>query len=400
MKTGYQVINYKFRLYPTKEQEEKMLEVLDRCRFVYNKMLEGLNKQDKPSWLELQNSLPELKEQYPELKKVYSKALHYEPYRLFSNLRGLARLKKNGKKVGRLRFKGKGWFKTFTYNQKGFKIIETGKRCELLHLSKIGDIKVRMHRKVEGKKIKQVTVKRYSSGKWYAFVCCEQTIPDKKGIEKGVGIDVGIIHYVTDTCGRQIEHPLYLNKSLKSLRKKQQKLSKKKKGSNNYNKQKIKVAKIHEKIKNQRDDFLHKLLRFYVNNYDLIAIEKLNVNGLIRISYNARYIMDSSWNKFTQFLSYKAERAGKTVVEVNPRGTTQECYRCGEGVKKSLYIRTHKCPYCGLEIDRDYNSSFVVLKRGLEVLGQGLSKFMPVEIEPLPREISASSVVEPGSSLQ
>ena len=284
MKTGYQVINYKFRLYPTKEQEEKLLEVLDRCRFVYNKMLEGLNKQDKPSWLELQNSIPELKEKYPELKEIYSKVLQYESYRLFSNLRGLARLKKNGKKVGRLRFKGKSWFKTFTYNQNGFKIIETGNRHDLLHLSKIGDIKIRMHRKVkEGEKIKQVTVKRYSSGKWYAFLYCEQRISNKKEIGKVVGIDMGILYYVTDTDGRKVEHPLYLSKSLKSLRRKQQKLSKKKKGSGNYNKQKIKVTKIHEKIKNQRDDFLHKLSRFYVNNYGFIAVEKLNIKGLIGI---------------------------------------------------------------------------------------------------------------------
>ncbi len=393
-------ISYKFRLYPDKKQEEKMLVVLDRCRFVYNQLLEGLNKQEKPNRLELQKSIPELKEEHPELKKVYSKVLQYEPYRLFSNLRSLAELKKNGKKVGRLRFKGKGRFKTFTYNQSGFKIIETGKRHGLLHLSKIGDIKIRMHRKVrEGEKIKQVTVKRYSSGKWYAFLCCEQPVPVKKRIEKVVGIDMGIIHYVTDTEGRKVEHPLYLNKSLKSLRKKQRKLSKKKKGSKNYNKQKIKVAKIHEKIEKQRDGFLHKLSRFYTNNYEFIAVEKLNIDSLIRISYNARNIMDSSWYKFAQFLSYKAERAGKTVVKVNPRGTTQECYKCGNKVEKSLAVRTHKCSYCGLEIERDYNSSFVVLKRGLELLGQGLSEFTPAEIEPLPREISACSVVEPGNSI-
>ncbi|MFX0163106.1 MAG: RNA-guided endonuclease InsQ/TnpB family protein [Candidatus Hodarchaeota archaeon] len=406
------MISYKFRLYPSPEQEKRLLWTLEKCRFVYNKMLEGLNQQQhRPNWLKLQNSIPALKEKNPELKKVYSKVLQYESYRLFSNLRALARLKKNGKKVGKLRFKGKGWFKTFTYNQSGFKIIETGKRYDLLHLSKMGDIKIRMHRKVkegkgkrkgEGKeKIKQVTVKRYCSGRWYAFVCCEQTVPDKKEVEKVVGIDVGIIHYVTDTEGRQVEPPFYLNKSLKSLRKKQRKLSRKKKGSNNYKKQKVKVARIHEKIKNQRDDFLHKLSRFYVQNYDFIAVEKLNVNSLIRTSYNARNIMDSSWNRFKQFLSFKAERAGKMVVEVDPRGTSQECYRCGKEVKKSLAVRTHKCPFCGLEIDRDYNSAFVVFKRGLEEpLGQGLSEFTPVETEPLPREISASSVVETGSSLQ
>ena len=321
------MISYKFRLYPSPEQEKRLLWTLEKCRFIYNKMLEGLNQQDKPNRLELQNSIPELKEKHPELKKVYSKVLQYESYRLFSNLRALTKLKKNGKKVGKLRFKGKEWFKTFTYNQSGFKVIETSKRYDLLHLSKIGDIKIRMHRKVEGKgkgegkeKIKQVTVKKYSSGRWYAFVCCEQTFPDKKGVERVVGIDVGIIHYVTDTEGRQVEHPLYLNKSLKSLGRKQRKLSRKKKGSKNYIKQKVKVAGIHERIKNQRDDFLHKLSRFYVQNYDFLAVEKLNVNGLIRISYNARNIMDSSWNRFKQFLSYKAERAGKMVVEVIREG--------------------------------------------------------------------------------
>jgi IS605 OrfB family transposase len=140
---------------------------------------------------------------------------------------------------------------------------------------------------------------------------------------------------------------------------------------------------------------------FLIDNYDFIAVEKLGVNGLIRISYNARNIMDSSWYKFAQFLSYKAERAGKTVLKVNSRVTTQECYKCGKEVEKSLAVRTHKCPYCGLEIDRDYNSAFVVLKKGLEeVLEQGLSEFTPVEAEPLPREISACSVAETGSFFQ
>ncbi|MDI6859884.1 MAG: hypothetical protein QMC85_05250 [Methanocellales archaeon] len=111
--------------------------------------------------------MPSLKEEHPELKNIYAKVLQYEVYRLFSNLRSLAMLKKNGKKIGKLRFKGKGWFKTFTYNQSGFKVIETGKRLDRLHLSKIGDIPIRTHRDVEGK-IKQITIKRHRSGKWFA----------------------------------------------------------------------------------------------------------------------------------------------------------------------------------------------------------------------------------------
>jgi putative transposase len=132
-------ITYKFRLYPTPEQEQKLLWTLEKCRLVYNDMLEGLNRQEKPNKLELQSTLPKLKEKYPELKEVYSKVLQHEVYRLFSNLRALAQLKKNGKKVGRLRFKGKGWFKTFTYNQSGFELRKTGKRLDRLWLSKIGE---------------------------------------------------------------------------------------------------------------------------------------------------------------------------------------------------------------------------------------------------------------------
>ena len=135
-------ITYKFRLYPNAEQEQKLLWTLDECRFVYNQMLEGTNEQE--AQLELQSQLPELKEKYPELKGVYSKVLQYEVYRLFSNLRSLSELKKKGRKVGRLRFKGKEWFKTFTYNQSGFKIIKTDNRLDKLHLSKIGDISIRM----------------------------------------------------------------------------------------------------------------------------------------------------------------------------------------------------------------------------------------------------------------
>lgn len=372
------VITQKFRLYPDKNQEQKLLETLDKCRFIYNKMLEGLNNQTKPNRFELQKSIPKIKEQYPELKEVYSKVLQYESYRLFSNLRALARLKKNGKKVGRLRFKGKGWFKTFTYNQSGFKIIKTNNRLDKLHLSKIGDIPVRIHRNIEGK-IKQVTIKRYASGEWYAFLSVEDEIEKKEtSIEKKVGIDVGVKHFLTDSNGLQIENPKFFDKSYKRLRKEQQKLSKKQKGSNNYNKQKKNVAKVHEKIVNCRDDFLHKVSRYYIDNYDFIAVEDLNIKKMIRNHHLARHINDVSWNRFMQFLSYKAERAGRIVVKVNPRGTSKE-YRFGE-------------------LDRDYNASLNILQRGLEKVGMGQTEATPVETEPLP--IRASLVIEAGSSLR
>lgn len=138
-------LTYKFRLYPTGESEEKLLETLDLCRLIYNYFLSQWNGKDKiPSRLELQAQLPKLKREKLELNKVHSKVLQMVLYQLYSNLEALSQLKKNGKKVGRLRFKGRGRFKTFTYNQSGFKIVKTGKRLNLLHLSKIGDIPIRL----------------------------------------------------------------------------------------------------------------------------------------------------------------------------------------------------------------------------------------------------------------
>lgn len=366
---------FKFRLYPSRRQEQKLLEVLDKCRSVYNTLLGRLDEQDVIDRGQLQGDVTDLRRIMPELQSVHSKVLQMENQRLFSNLRALARLKRNGKKVGRLRFKGKGWFKTFTYNQSGFKIIETGKRCDRLHLSKIGDMPIRIHRKTKGR-IKQVTVKHYPSGKWYAFICCEQEGIAKKTDDKKVGIDLGTINFVFDSEGSHIDHPKFLNKSLEKLKYEQRILSRKKRSSMNRKKQKIKIAKLYEKVCNQRDDFLHKLSRKYVDGYGFIAVENLNIRGLIKKSYNPRNMLDASWSRFLQFLAYKAVSAGCQVVEVEPRGTTEKCSRCGNIVPKKLWNRIHKCS-CGLVIDRDLNSARNILQSGLE-------RAYPLETEPLP----------------
>ena len=412
-------ITYKFRLYPNAEQEQNLLWTLDKCRLVYNDMLEGMNEQEKPDRVELQNSIPELKEKYPELKGVYSKVLQYEVYRLFSNLRSLSESKKKGRKVGRLRFKGKGWFKTFTYNQSGFKIIKTDNRLDKLHLSKIGDISIRMHREIEGER-KQITIKHKQTGEWFAFITTsieieaeteietenEEIEKEDKLIQNPVGIDVGIESFSTDSEGRKIENPRYYKKGLKKLEKAQKKLSKKQKKSKNRNKQKKKVAKAHEKIVNQRDDFLHKLSRIYVDNYDLIAVENLNIKGMSRNHHLSQSILDCSWSRFIQYMEYKAERADISVIKVNPKNTSQTCSECGRELEEHLSLsdRTFRCPECGMEMDRDINASRNILRRGLEkkLLPQGLREVTPVEIGPLQKleTISASSIIETGSLFQ
>ncbi len=352
-------------MYPSKEQEQKLFFVLDKCRFTYNKLLEILNKQKEINQSEIQAAIPKLKEQYPELNEIYSKTLQYECYRLFSNLRALSRLKKNGKNIGCLRFKGKDWFKTFTYNQSGFVLEIKNKKYNKLHLSKIGSLSIRTHRIINGE-IKQVQIKKECSGKWFALLCIHN-MKEKPRVKtnKSIGLDLGTINFIYDSDGNHIDHPMFLNKSLKRLATEQRKLFKKKKGSNNRTKQKIKVANVHETICNQRNDFLHKLSRKYVNNYDFVAAEDLDVRNIIKESYTARNIMDASWSNFLQMLKYKAESAGISFVKVNPRDTTSKCYKCGTIVKKPLYERIHKCA-CGLEIDRDYNAALNILKLGLD----------------------------------
>jgi putative transposase len=374
---------YKFRLYPTKVQEQQLLLTLEHCRYAYNTLLEWLKKQDKPNRYTLQNKLPALKKEHPELNTVYSKALQYEVYRLFSNLRGLSQSKKKHRRVGGLRFKPSHRFRTIHYNQSGFAVKDTGKRLDRLHLSKIGDIPMRMHRDIQGT-IKQVVVKHYLSGDWYACIVAEQqTEIAKKPIRSAVGIDVGLKHFCSDSDGLQVENPKYLGKSLKQLKRRQRNLSRTLKGSCNRNKKRILVARKYDAVQNQRNDFLQKLSRYYVNRYDLIAFEDLNIQGMVRNHHLARHISDASWNQFMQLLFCKAESAGKTTVCVDPRGTSQE-YNHGE------------------DIDRDYNASLNILERGLQKVGLGLSELTPVDIRPLQRlyRASASQVVETGSPMR
>ncbi|MDP7647899.1 MAG: transposase, partial [Candidatus Woesearchaeota archaeon] len=231
---------YKFRLYPTRPQEEKLLWTLDQCRLVYNALLERRNQ--GLGWKECSRALLEVKKEHPDVGGVYSKVLQCENDRLFRNVRSVEQLKKNGKKVGKLRFKGKGWFRTFTYNQSGFKIIPRHTRYDLLHLSKIGQIPFIMHREIEGT-VKQITIKKNASGKWFALVAAEateKTVPVRT--EKAVGIDLGINNFVFDSDGHREDSPKPLGKSLQLLKRAKKRLSRTKKGSRNREKQRKRVA--------------------------------------------------------------------------------------------------------------------------------------------------------------
>ena len=372
---------YKFRLYQTKEDEKKLLSVLEICRLLYNSFLGIWNDSEKiPSRYKLQAMLPAMKEEHEGLEKVNSKTLQMVLFMLYNNLKALRELKKRGRKVGRLRYKKYGNVKSFILNQSGFKVIKMDKRLDKLFISKVGDVPIRIHREIEGK-IKQVIIKQYKTGEWYALISVESEVSViTRTIEKVIGLDVGIKFFLSDSDGRQIENPKFYKNTLDRLRIEQRKLSRKKKGSQNRKKEILRLAKLHQRLTNQRDDFLHKLSRFYVDNYDLIAVEDLNIKGMSKNHHFAQSILDASWSKFFSMLKSKAEIAGSIVPKVNPQGTSKE----------------HKY---GTEIDRDYNASINILERGL--VGQGLP-FEPSEIEPL-RElvtIPASSIVEAGSTFR
>ncbi len=291
-------------------------------------------------------------------------------YTLWANIKSLSQLKKNGRKIGHLRFKGKGWYKTINYNQSGFKIDEHKNK---LTFSKIGTINCRgLNNRVRKNKIKGIILKRAQTGRWLANIQIENVPIALPKTNKSVGLDVGVSSFIVDSDGRRVENPKNIDKQLKKIKKKHQTLSRKKKDSKNWLKAKLHLAKLLAQVTNQRKDFLHKVSRFYVNVYDLICVEDLDIKELSQKGNKNnkrsrplhRNIIDASWGQFFNYLSYKAVNADKKVVKVHPKGTTQECSRCGRIVKKTLSDRIHFCTYCNLELDRDYNASINILKRG------------------------------------
>jgi putative transposase len=332
---------------------------------------------------------------------------------LYDNLKSLSEQKKRGYEVGKLRYKGEGWYKTIEYNQSGFQVKKTDTRLDTLHLSKIGNIPIRLHREIDGQ-VKGVIIKRDNSGDWYAIFQTEHEEQESNTTESSqkksiVGLDLGISNFIVDSDGHRIGHPKNVEKAEKRLKKEQRKLSRKEKGSNNYEEQRRQLAKAHKLVKNRRTDFLHKLSRAYVDKYDVVAVEDLNISDMVQGEKNSKNTMDSGWRTFIKMLLYKAESAGTEIILVDPADTTKECNQCGVKTVKKLWQREHSCPSCGYTTDRDYNAAQNVLKRGLEksdFVGKGQAEVTPAETATSADnkdqniefcDVSASCVIETGS---
>ncbi|MCL5976396.1 MAG: transposase [Candidatus Parvarchaeota archaeon] len=361
----------KFRLYPSKVVETELNIQLELCQWTYNKLLEELNKaKDEGKKLkryDTQKLLVKLKEDKPELKNVYSKTLQMVNQQLWNNIHTLAGRKRKGYKIGKLRFKSYDHFKSIFYNQSGF-IIGNKK----IILSKVGKVEAEFHREIKGN-VKGIIISK-RAGKWYACIQVENPHQEKNQIkvkpntsEKAVGIDVGVTHFLADSNYRFVENPRFLQKTADKIALIQRQLARKKKGSNRRNKIKLRLNKAYEHLQNQRKDFAHKLSTEYVKNYGFIAVENLNIQGMARNHHLSKSIYDAAWSLFISYLSYKAESAGRILVKVNPKDTTQTCSVCEEKNIEhlDLSVKIFKCPYCKIEIDRDINAARNIIIKAL-----------------------------------
>src|SRR5665647_1411643 len=312
------MLTFKYRLHPSKSQRTKLMQTLEICRSVYNETLATRKSiwEQEHKTLSLHDTnklLPIWKQEHPELKGVYSQVLQNVQERVDLAFKAFFRRVKAGEKPGYPRFRGLGWYDSFTFKQYGFELLGNG-----LLLSKIGVVKVVLHRPIQGR-IKTLTIRRDAIGNWYACFACEVEGEHLSSSDLAVGIDMGL-----------------------------------------------------ERIANRRKDFAHQLSRAWVDRFGQIAFEKLNGKNMLQDHRLAKSISDAAWNQLIQYTTYKAENAGRVVVLVDPRNTSKQCSGCGTMVEKSLAVRVHACPVCGLVMDRDENAANNILRLGLESLGYAL----------------------------
>lgn len=408
--------SHRYRAYPEREGlEEACDQHRNLHRQLYNHVLHDYDKapeDDKPSRYDQNRKVKQWRKRWPEWQELSSTAMQATVRRLHHNLTGLSELKQQGYNVGQLRWKAPNDYRSITYVGKSFDLDEKRGDGDVgyVRLAKIGWIPFRQHRPFpDTAAVKEVTLKKEPTGEWYVSFALDhddEALPDKPpveniDIEDCVGVDLGIQNYIHTSDGLSVGR-LDLEDEYDRLQREQRSLSRKERGSANWERQRREVAKVKRRIKRKVEDFQHKLTTWLVTTYDAVFVEDLNVSGMLQQEGNARNKQDAAWRQFITLLEYKAELYGTHVEQVEPRGTTKECAECGVEVEKELWVREHSCPSCGFETDRDWNAALNVLRRGLDVLGVGCSEGTPVETaaavdaEARADDVSASSVVETG----
>lgn len=359
------LVAYKYRLYPNKTQQTLLNKTMGCVRFFWNNQVSTFKTYDKennpkPKFktsTELRNEIEWMKE--VSAAAIQQKEIDFKEYKkqLFS--------KSRKKKIGFPKFKKKSNRQSFRLPNQKFKVI--GNKIQL---EKIGKVKMVVDRELPDGKLMSVTISKNPSGQYFASILIETEIIYKSKTNKEVGLDLGIKTFSTQSDGIEINNPKFLNKNQVKLRRLQQHLSRKVKGSNRRNKCRLKIAKLHQSITNQRDWFLHNYSTQLINNYDKIYIEDLNVSGMKKNHCLAGAISDVGWSKFTSMLIYKSDWFGKDVVKVGRFYASSKTCECGvKNTDLKLSDREWVCQSCGSINQRDLLAANNILKEGRRSLG-------------------------------
>ena len=393
MKTTYQ-----YRIYPTMKQRKTLEVWLDACRTLYNQALDmkkqAYDKREENITYKRQAAyLTTLRNASQFWQNKHCDVLQDTLRRLDKAYQAFFVRVEKGESPGFPRFKGEGRYRSMTFSHLSKRLIRNiRKRMARIVVPKIGHVAICYHRALPDGKIKNLTIQRKASG-WYANIIVQ--LPDvpeipEASIQTITGIDVGLASFVTTSNGDKVANPRHFRQSEHKLSQAQRRLSKRQKGSRRYSNQRERVAKRHEHIVNQRRDFHYKTAHRLFTQCDAIAVEALKITNMVQNHNLSKSISDAAWGNFRLTLQSKAAKAGKHLLKVKPQGTSQECSGCGSVVKKSLSVRVHYCPDCGLIIDRDHNAAINIGNRAAAALRGGTS--VTNGSETLEREGSAKPV--------
>lgn len=357
--------SFKYRLWTNANQEHELAVMLETHRRLYNACLAERRERHENDKTTVRYAEQSAKFKVDRRTNPYHARLNFSSAqatmrRLDKAFQNFFRRVKAKQKAGYPRFKAFDRFRSIEFPAHGDGIRLKGDRLRVQH---VGVVRVKLHRPVQGT-IKTVTLKR-EAGKWFVVVSCdlgEVKIPPSE--DPPVGIDVGLEKFLTTSNGETVANPRYLKTALPELRRKQRSLSRKKKGGKNRRKARVAVAKAHARVANLRREHHHQIALKLVRRYGLVAVESLSIKNMLGNDRLARAISDVAWGNFLLTLRSKAGSAGVAFVEVNPRGTSQECSACGRVVRKDLSQRRHSCD-CGCSMDRDENAARNILARGL-----------------------------------